>query len=204
MKASIPQEIEAKFYVTNLNNIETRLLQMKARLIQARTRELNLRFDTSARTLTQQGCVLRLRLDNEARLTYKGSGKKENGIASREEIEFVVQDFKLAQQFLESLGYEKIVSYEKLRTIYELGRTHIMLDKMPYGSFVEIEGKSEKAIRTTAEKIGLHFDAAVATSYLGLFKHVCTAKKLKFADLTFKNFKGMRVSEKDLGVKNAL
>ena len=62
-------------------------------------------------------------------------------IFSRQEIEFAVEDFETAKKFLEALGYVQIVIYEKFRTIYELKDSHIMLDELPYGEFVEIEGE---------------------------------------------------------------
>ena len=57
----------------------------------------------------------------KARFTFKGpSEEEEGGILSRQEIEFVVGDFESAKQFLEALGYEVVVFYEKFRTTYEL------------------------------------------------------------------------------------
>ena len=60
---------------------------------------------------------------------------------SRTEIEFGVDDFAKAKQFLEHLGYQSILVYEKYRTTYELDHAHIMLDELPYGNFIEIEGE---------------------------------------------------------------
>jgi adenylate cyclase class 2 len=198
------QEIEAKFYVKNFRLVEQCLKEQKAKLVQARTRELNFRFDTPSRELTSSRRVLRLRKDGEARLTFKGPSTRVNGISTKEEIEFIVSDFAHAQKFLQALGYEVSFFYEKFRAVYALGHTHIMLDKMPYGCFVEIEGRDQKTIQAAAKKLKLNWDHAVDTGYVSLFERARKAHNLTFNDLSFKNFKGIKISPADLGVTPAL
>src|SRR5512143_2063060 len=101
------QETEAKFYVLHLDAIRTRLEQSKARVIQPRVLETNLRFDLPDGSLRAQKRVLRLRRDTESKLTYKGAGQNRSGVIDREEIEFVVDSFDKARKFLEALGYQK-------------------------------------------------------------------------------------------------
>src|SRR5258708_29403951 len=125
------QEIEAKFYVRDLKQIESRIQKLDAHLMQPRILETNLRFDLPDGGLRSKGQVLRLRQDTEAKLTYKGEGKSEQGIVNRTEIEFVVEDFEKAKLFLEALGYQKLLQYNKYRTTYEFQSCHIMLDELP-------------------------------------------------------------------------
>ena len=197
------QETEAKFYVEDLKKVVTRLRELEAILIKPRTLEKNIRFDLPDHSLRKEGRALRLRQDDKARLAYKGPGIKSEGVLSRREIEFGVEDFEKARQFLEALGYEKLIFYEKYRTTYEFEDTHIMLDEMPYGGFVEIESGSIAGIRMVAEKLGLKWSAAIAASYHALFEHVCRARGLDFSDLTFENFNGINVFPVDLGVRPA-
>ena len=162
------QEIESKFYVLDLKKVETHLRHLETRLIQPRILETNLRFDLPDNRLRSEGRVLRLRQDTEARLTYKASGQSEQGVVNRTEIEFTVEDFTKAKLFLEALGYQKLLEYEKYRTTYELllgGRVHVMLDELPYGNFVEIEGESIQIIHRVAEKLTLNRNAAISKSY---------------------------------------
>jgi adenylate cyclase, class 2 len=193
------QEIEAKFYVNNLSKIETRLQKLKARLIQARMHEKNLRFDTTDQSLRKAGRVLRLRQDNAARMTYKEPGEKSEGVMSRTEIEFIVEDFGKAKQLLESLGYKPVIFYEKYRTTYELDNTDIMLDELPYGNFIEIEGRDSASIRTIAGKLHIKWEP-VATSYHGLFERVCGPRKLDPSQLTFAAFGESKPSPEEMGV----
>jgi adenylate cyclase, class 2 len=215
------QEIEAKFYVHNLKGIETRLQSLGARLIQPRLLETNIRFDLfdDSPRLRSEGRVLRLRQDSEARLTYKDSGKSDQGVLNRTEIEFTVEDFEKARLFLEALGYQKLFEYEKHRATYVLESDnllpqgqkqasgfqicHIMLDELPYGNFVEIEGENIQAIQDVAEKLGLNRNAAIPMSYAALFEVVRQALKFTFSDLTFVNFAGIKVSPEHLQVQPA-
>lgn len=195
------QEIEAKFYVRDLKKIETCLQDLEARLIQPRVLETNLRFDLPGGGLRSEGRVLRLRQDTEARLTYKGAGKSEKGIVNRTEIEFVVDDFEKAKLFLEVLGYQKLLQYDKYRTTYEFEDCHIMLDELPYGNFVEIEGENTTAIHSAANKLGLNMQTAISESYSSLFEKVRRTLGLIFTDLTFANFAGIEVSPEHLQVQ---
>jgi adenylate cyclase class 2 len=197
------QETEAKFYVRNLERIKKALENLRAHLGQARVLELNLRFDLPDASLRAQGRVLRLRRDTEARLTYKGGNKNTKGVLSREEIEFVVGDFVKAKKLLEALGYQQIFYYEKYRTTYELDKTLIMLDELPYGNFLEIEGETEETIQALSEKLDLNWDATIERSYSALFEQVQKSLNLSFRDLSFENFAGIKVEATHLGVHAA-
>jgi adenylate cyclase class 2 len=196
------QEIEAKFHINNLSKIEARLQKLEAHLIQARVYEKNLRFDTPDQNLRKESRVLRLRQDNAARMTYKGPSEKSEGVLIRTEIEFVVGDFEKAKQFLESLGYKLLIFYEKYRTTYELDNALIMLDELPYGNFVEIEGRDSANIRTMAEKLYIKWEP-IATSYHHLFERVCGPRKLDPSQLTFAAFSESKPSPEELGVITA-
>jgi len=197
------QEIEAKFYVRDLKKIEACLQDLEARLIQPRVLEMNIRFDLPDGGLRSEGRVLRLRQDTEARLTYKGAGKSEQGVVNRTEIEFTVEDFNKAKNFLEALGYQKLLQYNKYRTTYELEHCHIMLDELPYGNFVEIEGENITAIHSMANKLELDMQAAISASYSALFEKVRRTLGLTITDLTFANFEAIKISPEHLQVRPA-
>ena len=202
------QEIEVKFYVRDLDRIITRLHELEARLIQRRVLETNLRFDLPDGSLRSAGRVLRLRRDTEARFTYKGPSTNEQGVLSRTEIEFTVGDFEKAKEFMEALGYQKLLYYDKYRTTYALPQTsevwaHIMLDELPYGNFVEIEGKSTEMIRAIADQLNLNWDTAIGTSYTALFERARKTLRFVFRDLSFENFADTEVNASHLGVRAA-
>jgi adenylate cyclase class 2 len=198
------QETEAKFYVRDLNRIKARLHELNAHLLQERVLETNIRFDLPGARLRAEGRVLRLRRDTSTKFTYKSASTNEQGVLSREEIEFEVEDFDKAKRFLEALGYQKLVYYEKYRTTYALqpseGFVQIMLDELPYGPFVEIEGETVDAIHATADQLGLHWDAAIGTSYNTLFDRARRTLNLSFQDLSFANFADINLDATHLGV----
>jgi adenylate cyclase class 2 len=216
------QETEAKFYVRDLSRIRSRLEELKARLVQERILETNIRYDLPGAVLRAQGRVLRLRRDTSTKFTYKSASTNEQGVLSREEIEFEVQDFEKAKRFLEALGYERLVYYEKYRTTYALqlsegfvpayatgegqpseGLIHVMLDELPYGDFVEIEGETVDTIRAISDQLNLDWETAIATSYTALFDRVRKALNQSVQDLSFAEFANVQVEETHLGVHTA-
>lgn len=197
------QEIEAKFYISNLTGMIARLQELQAPLRHERVLETNLRFDLPDGGLRARGQVLRLRQDTESRLTFKGSGAERSGVLHRDEIEFAVDDFEKARQFLHALGYVEVIVYEKYRTTYGLDETLIMLDELPYGEFLEIEGENVERIQSMAAKLGLDWDTAIRTSYTALFEIAKKTLHLSFRDITFNNFEGIHVTPEDLHVQAA-
>ena len=194
------QETEAKFYVRDLSRIKSRLDELGARLVHQRILETNIRFDLPGAPLRAEGRVLRLRRDTSTKFTYKSASTNEQGVLSREEIEFGVDDYEKAKRFLEALGYHKLVYYEKYRTTYDLNDTLIMLDELPYGTFVEIEGSTVDAIRALADQLHLQWDTAVGTSYNALFDRTRQSLNLTLQDLSFDEFAHIKVEAKHLGV----
>jgi adenylate cyclase class 2 len=196
-------ETEAKFYVRDLNTVKLRLESVGARIIQERVLEKNIRFDLPGALLRADGRVLRLRHDTNVKLTYKSASTNEQGVLSREEIEFQVEDFGKAKRFLEALGYQKLVYYEKYRTTYELNSTWIMLDELPYGDFVEIEGETVDTIRAIANRLHLKWETAIPTSYHALFDRVRTTLDRSVQELSFAEFMDIEVKAEHLGVRAA-
>lgn len=195
-------ETEVKFYIKNLPAIEARLQQLGGSVLRPRSYEVNLRFDTPDKKLQQAAQVLRLRRDSKGWVTYKGPGQEQDGVISRQEIEIEVDAFETTRQLLEVLGFEVVFIYEKYRTVYTFGGCQVMLDELPYGCFVEIEGEPT-GIRPVARKLLLNWQASIPASYHALFERLAQTCHLPFRDLTFENFTGRPISEGELGIKPA-
>lgn len=197
-------ETEAKFFVRDLKKIELRLLELKAQLIQPRIHEINLRFDNETNDLRSTLRVLRLRQDDKARLTFKGPSEElSGGILSRREIEFVVEDFDSAREFLEGLGYRVVVFYEKFRATYKLNDTLIMLDELPYGHFIEVEGENPGTIRKTTDLLGIDWEAMARAGYHSLFERATGKYNLEPSQLSFAALKNIHITAEDLGIRAA-
>lgn len=196
-------EQEVKFYLNDLKALEEKLKVMGAGLKQPRTFEINLRFDTPDRHLTNSFQALRLRQDTRARLTYKAPGDPEREVSAREELEVEVSDLVTAQKILEYLGFEMMVRYEKFRTAYEINEVEISLDEMPFGNFCEIEGPDTESIRQCASLLGLRWEARSKLSYLTIFHDYQREFQLEIGHLTFDAFKGIKVTSRELGMTAA-
>ena len=189
-------ETEVKLYVPDLSAVLARLEQLGAVLAAPRVYERNVRYEDAQSTLTGRGIVVRLRQDSRVRLTYKESGKAVDGILSRYEAEVEVSDFDAMQTILGKLGYTPYFVYEKYRTTYTLDGCEVVLDELPYGNFVEIEGTAE-AITAAIQRLNLERLPRLTASYTVLFERVKLLMRLTCHDLTFENFKGVTVSAED-------
>ena len=195
------QEIEVKFYLEHLDRLRAQLIEMGAELVQPRTHEINLRFDTPSEELSRSYRVLRLRQDTDARMTYKGPGELIEGTRSRQEIEFVVSNFQAARAFLEALGFQVHMVYEKYRTVYDLDQVHVTLDEMPYGEFCELEGETPQHIINLSQRLGLNWERRVLDSYTVLFDRLKQSRGLTMRDLTFDNFNELNIQPDMLSVQ---
>lgn len=194
------KEIEVKYCIQYPDRIEAKIINLGGTLIQPRTHEYNLRFDTPDHDLVRNHQALRLRRDSRVRLTFKGQADWHRRISVRQEIEFRVGSFDSAKQFLHALGYQVTLIYEKYRTTYHLDNLIITIDEMPYGLFMEIEGPNPDEIKDISEKIGLEWQTRLGESYMMLFDRMKKALNLTFSDLTFENFKDVQMGLDHLGI----
>jgi adenylate cyclase class 2 len=198
--SGVKVEIEAKFYLPRLDDIRETIEALDGRLLTARVLERNLRFDTANRALSSNHSLLRLRQDRSSLLTFKHAVS----IEERTEIEVGVEDFDTTRALLEMLGYEVFFIYEKYRETYALGSCSIMLDELPFGHFIEIEGESLDAVKSTAARLDLPWKNRVKMNYLSLFHSLKQKLKLHFRDATFDNFSGLaEVQPGDLDINYA-
>jgi adenylate cyclase class 2 len=188
------QELEVKYLVSDLAKLEQRLQTLGALQESPRTHEVNLRFDTPDGALEQGKQVLRLRQDQAIHLTYKGPASSQQGVRVRTEIEFGVDDFEKARRFLEALGYQVALMYEKYRTTYALEGVEILLDELPFGSFVEIEGSNPQVIRAVNDRLGLDWSKRAPESYIVIFETLKAGLELPFRDLSFENFSNLKIT----------
>ncbi|HRN67743.1 MAG TPA: class IV adenylate cyclase [Promineifilum sp.] len=192
-------EVEVKFMLRDLAPIRGRLVDMGAEIIAPRVFERNVRFDTADEALLARQQLLRLRQDTRVRLTFKGPAAED--VASeakvREEIELEVGHFDRMSAVLQRLGFLPIQVYEKYRETYQWRGVEIVLDEMPFGDFIELEGV-EADLRPAAEALGLDWSRRILANYLALMELCRRSFNLPFSDLTFENFAGLSVDMGEL------
>lgn len=192
-------EVEVKFLVVDLAGFRQRLLAVGGRPVRPRVYERNVRYDTASDRLLQRDELLRLRQDAAVTLTFKGvaqsAGQSEAKV--REEIEVKVDDFDRMAAIIGRLGFEPRQVYEKYRETFQMGEVEVVLDEMPFGNFVELEG-GENAIKAAAASLKLDWNRRIVTNYLELMARLKSYHNLLFDDLTFANFRNLPVSVADI------
>jgi len=75
-----------------------------------------------------------------------------------------------------------------------------MLDELPYGYFIEIEGLDAASIHVEADSLSLKWETAITESYLMLFERLGKTRGLTFGEVRFANFTHLNITATDLGV----
>lgn len=99
--------------------------------------------------------VLRLRrIGKKGILTYKQRFHSDSDIKHQREEETRVDDPEAMEAILEAMGFVAALVYEKRRETWTLGKTEIVIDELPFGLFMEIEG-AEQDIRDIESKLAI-------------------------------------------------
>jgi adenylate cyclase, class 2 len=91
--------------------------------------------------LDDKNAVLRIRkTQDKTILTYKQSIQNDFNVKQRTEHETEVSDFEELKNIVDYLGFEPRLVYEKRRKTWHFRSVEIVLDELPFGLFLEIEG----------------------------------------------------------------
>lgn len=185
-------ETEVKFILSDVQSIRERIVELGVD-VKGRVFETNIRFEDIDESLLRKKSLLRLRRDANTKLTYKSEPAiKDDQFKTFRELEVQVSDFTTMKLILEHLGFHQAQIYEKWRETFIFDDTILCLDTMPFGDFLEIEGKKEY-IREIASKLGLQWGQRITLNYLAIFDIIRQELKLPFTDVTFDNFKKIRI-----------
>ena len=185
-------ETEVKFFIKDIETLRNRLLAINC-TSKGRAFETNIRFDDKNNTLLTNKSLLRLRRDNHNHLTFKSTPTfQDKDVKIMTEYEVQVSDHEVTQKILASLGFMPVQQYDKWRETFVFGDTQILLDALPYGDFMEIEGEKE-AILTLASKLDLDWSQRILLNYLVMFEIIKDTLNLPFTDVTFDNFSNVQV-----------
>lgn len=179
-------EIEIKIRIdTGIENARARILANHFQVLHERTFEKNIVFDTPEGKLKDRKCLLRLRKKGDTNtVTFKRPLEKpfsrdDTAYKIKQETEVDVSDFESMENIFTGLGYEVFFIYEKYREEFQKGDIKVMLDEMPIGNFIEIEGP-EEAIDRTAHALGYSKNDYITDNYLTLFRKAGGVGHMKF------------------------
>jgi adenylate cyclase class 2 len=163
----MPVEIEKKYRLTPHQREEIR-----ARLpeIGARREQIDFEVNTlySGDSIDTDRAVLRLRrVGPRAILTFKERLPGSSPIKHQLEDETTVGDADAMDAILESLGFNPTLIYEKRRERWQLEETEIVIDELPFGLFMEIEGE-ENSINDIEQKLAIKRLKAEVETYPSL------------------------------------
>ena len=129
--------------------------------------------------LSLKESILRLRkTENRAVLTYKESlpnedsagSEPDSGIKRRVEHETMVSDVASMEAILASLGYKQSLVYEKRRQTWKFKNVEVVVDELPFGLFLEIEG-TENEIKEAEIKLEITHLESESAPYPALTVH---------------------------------
>ncbi len=91
--------------------------------------------------LDEKRAVLRVRrIADKTILTFKQRIQNDDAIKHQIEHETVVENSKEIEKIIERLGFTKRLIYEKRRRTWKFRNVEVVLDELPFGLFMEIEG----------------------------------------------------------------
>lgn len=161
-------EIEVKFLSIDIADMRERLKRAGATLQQPMRLMRRQVFYLVDRTI--DGYVRVRDEGDKVTMTYKQFD--EIGLHGAKEIEVVVSDFENARDILQSSGLIPKSYQETRRETWLHNGTEVVIDEWPWlDSYIEIEGESEDAVRTTAAELEFDWNDAVFGAVTQAYRH---------------------------------
>ena len=133
-------EIEKKYRLTRerRDEILTSLKEIGARF---ETEDLEENTIYGGGVLDNIGGIVRVRkTQDRSLLTFKRRIENQSDVKRQIEYETEISDADAADKIIRELGLHPKLVYEKRRKTWRLRNTEIVLDELPFGLFMEIEG----------------------------------------------------------------
>jgi adenylate cyclase class 2 len=173
-------EIEVKILEINVQNIISKLNQIGAIRIVDKNQRRNIYLFNPPK----ENSWIRLRDTGES-ITLAIKEISNDGIEGTQELEFNVDNFEIADQFLNKLGYSSVAYQENKRSSYKLGNVEIEIDSWPQiPPYLEIEGNTIKEVENVVKILGFKITDTTSIStdkvYLKYGIDLKSIKELKF------------------------
>ena len=160
-------EIEKKYRLTKQQRE-----QIVARLNTVADQASDVTFEVNtiyrSPALEADRAILRLRrIGDRSILTYKKRFESASPVKRQLEEETEILDGAVMESILLRLGFTPAVVYEKRRRTWKYAGTEVVVDELPFGEFMEIEG-DEEAIQAVELALGIADLPAEEATYVGL------------------------------------
>src|SRR5690349_12710496 len=153
-------EIEAKFINVASEEMRAKLKVLGAQLSQAECVMRRRNYDFPDGSLEHIYAWVRIRDEgNKVTMSYKRNN--DDGLHGTVEVNVGVDNFDAASAFLETIGMMQKSYQETKRESWLLDGVEVTIDTWPWiPSFVELEGKSEEAVKSVVTKLGFDWSKA--------------------------------------------
>lgn len=152
-------EYEATFLNINKDEMREKLAKAGAKLMKSEFLQKRVNFFLPKECSIKNSWV-RVR-DEGDKITMSFKAINGDNIEDQKEINLIIDNFDKGVNFIETIGCKKKSYHETKREIWELDGVEICLDEWPFlEPFVEIEGKSEKAVKEVSVKLGFDYSKA--------------------------------------------
>jgi adenylate cyclase class 2 len=198
------REIEIKLRISDVPDLLQRLRGLGAR-VAVRVFEQNILYDTPNSDFRVGGKLLRLRIETPAPDTSSRylsrafqPGKSRAILTSKVpvadaqpdrfkeklETEVTVPDPAAWRRAAQAVGLREDFRYEKYRTSFRFGGTHLELDETPVGIFLEVEGPRSSIDRVT-RMLGFAPREYIRGTYWDLYAADCRRRGRKTKNMLF-------------------
>ena len=162
-------EYEATYLNIEKKEIRSRLKKVGATLVQKEFLMKREVFDLPSGHKLPGG-FLRVR-DEGNKITLSLKIVKGGKISSQRETCFVINNFKEGTELLSALGCRRKAYQETKRELWLLDDVEITIDEWPYlEPYVEVEGRSEAAVKKVSQKLGFDYKKALFCSADALYQ----------------------------------
>lgn len=164
------KEIEVKFKIENIDDIIEKIKKVGGwggdEIFQK-----TIRLDTPNDDLEKKGIFLRVRKEVADTMTVKIKNKHNDNFFEREEYEIKIEDADKAALMLKAVGFLKERILEKYRRefSFEKSDTHVVVDRLPFGNYIEIEGSTTE-IEKMIESLSLDSKKRIINTYWDLWR----------------------------------
>lgn len=134
-------ETEKKYRLTKKQFDETLIALTELNGVFVRNEfEVNLLYGGGI--LEEEKALLRVRkIDEKTILTYKKQIENQLNIKQHIEYETEIEDCEAIENIIKALGFKLGMVYEKRRQTWHFQNAEICFDELPFGLFLEVEGK---------------------------------------------------------------
>ena len=144
-------EIEIKFKIEKADDIRTKLLDLGG-VPKKPYKQTTYGFFSD--DSIEKGIFPRIRNERgKIALTVKVRPQKKTEYFERKEYSVEISNVKDGIDVMESLGYDQIRIFKKTREEWKFKNVEVVLDKLYFGDYMEIEGPKEK-IEEMVKKLG--------------------------------------------------